>query len=94
MRDTRQAADRGRLQRLSEPGNLADRAHPLQQGLLRLHRDAGGIITAVFQPPQTLEQHRYDIPVSGDTDNSTHIPTPWSALPAVSSRVGFAGVHD
>ena len=31
------------------------------------------------QPPQPLKQHRYDVLLPGDADDSTHIPTPWSA---------------
>src|SRR5947209_2313031 len=45
------------------------------------HSNAGGIISAIFKPPQPLNNHRNNALLAYITDNSTHrIPTRTDAL--------------
>ena len=59
------------FQRRAQIGDLAGGAAALQP-VLADHREAGAVITAIFQPCQATHQALGDFLVSGDPDNTAH----------------------
>ena len=60
-------------------------------------RDSGGVVAAIFEPPQTLDQEGRDVVLSDDADDAAHgpgpsVPTPFrrSGLPSP-CRAGARG---
>jgi hypothetical protein len=51
-----------------------------------MHGDAAGVIAAVLQAAQTLDQDRNDVAGADGADDSTHVPV------SLSERVGAAMV--
>ncbi len=60
---------------LLEIGELAGRLVHLEARAVD-DRDAGGVVPAVFHPPQSVEEQRRRLPWSDVPDNSAHSPTP------------------
>ncbi len=66
-------AVRGRLaERFLQHFDLAHGAQALQVLSSVEHRDAGGVIAAVFQSAQSFDQDRYDVTIRNGPDNSAH----------------------
>ena len=51
---------------------LADGANPLEVASAVEHRDTGGVVAAIFEPTQTLDEYRDDVTVCDGADDSTH----------------------
>ena len=68
----------GVFERIIQHAHLADRAQPGEVLRAVQHRDAGGIVAAVLEPPQTLHQDRYDVALGDRSDDSAH-----GSLPSV-----------
>jgi hypothetical protein len=66
------ALDRRLLERVLQHPDFADRAQPAQFAAAVQDREAGGIVTAVFQAPQPLDQDGNDVSVSDRADDSAH----------------------
>jgi hypothetical protein len=56
---------------IGEIGHARDAARALRFAIGN-DGDAAGIVAAIFQPPQTFDQHRYDVTLRNRADNSAH----------------------
>src|SRR5205807_371741 len=80
----------GLLERLIEHAHLADRAEPGEMLRPVEHGDAGRIVAAVLEPPQTLHEDRYDIALGDCSNDSAHGFVPrLDALPAPKGAGGL-----
>ena len=64
-------ADRGGLERVLETPYFADGAQPGEPAVLE-HREAGGIVAAIFQPAQAFHQDGNGVAFSDHTHDSAH----------------------
>src|SRR5436309_2002500 len=78
------ASGGGLLERINEHAHLADREEPGEMLRPVEHGNAGRIVAAVLEPPQTLHEDRYDIALGDRSNDSAHgfvprldaLPTP------------------
>src|SRR5690606_10572526 len=71
MRDSGRC-DRAHLARARfEVGDASDRAHALHCAVQ--DREAGGVVAAIFELAQTLDEDRYDVALGDRPDDSTHV---------------------
>jgi hypothetical protein len=73
VRNAGATLDRQFDQGLLERAHLADRTQALQMPVGVEHGYAGGIVTAVFEPLEALDQYRHDVAIGDPRDYSTHI---------------------
>ena len=60
------------VERVLELADLADGAQPLDVAGAVQHGDARGVVAAILEPPQALEEHRNDVAFGYGTNDSTH----------------------
>ena len=79
----------GLLERLIEHAHLADRAQPGEMLRPVEHGNAGRIVAAILEPPQTLHEDRYDIALGDRSNDSAHGFVPrLNALPTPKAPAG------
>jgi hypothetical protein len=60
------------LKRFLESGHLAMGPHPADLAIGAQQGDTGGIVTAIFQATQTLQQDRHCVALGDHSNYSTH----------------------
>ena len=70
------AVHRFLLKIFGQPGHEAGPAKPPQTAVSRQQRHAGGVVAAVFQPPQTFQQQGPNIALRCDSNDSAHASNP------------------
>ena len=72
MRDTKFAVGGRGVDGVLQHLHFTDGANTLEVAGAVEHRDAGGVVATIFEPTQTLHEHRDDVTVCDGTDDSTH----------------------
>jgi hypothetical protein len=72
VRDAEVAVRGVGVKRVLEFPHLADGAQPLDVAGTVQHGDTRGVVAAIFEPPQALEEHRNDVAFRYGTNDSTH----------------------
>ena len=72
VRDAEVAVRRVGVERVLQLPHLADGAQPLDVAGAVQHGDAGGVVAAVFEPPQALDEDRNDVALGDGTNDSAH----------------------
>ena len=73
VRDADLAVRRVRVDRVLQHLHLADGAQALELGRAVQHRDAGGVVAAVFEPAQSLHEDGDDVALSDGSDDAAHL---------------------
>src|SRR4029450_10092874 len=77
------------LSELGERCNATDTAQAMQAAVD--HGQAGGIVAAILELAQTLQQYGDDVAVGDGADYSTHVRGLWSDLKG--SAIGYYGLR-
>ncbi len=81
VRDAELAVHRALVERVAQFLHLADGAQPAHLLATVQHGDAGGVVAAVLEALQPLDQDGDDVAVSDRTDDAAHGDLPWSPAP-------------
>jgi hypothetical protein len=77
----RAAAHRIRFERFAQRGELARLLAGVQAPVLIDDRDAGGVVSAVFEPREARDEDALAVPGADVSDDSTHANDPKPAIP-------------
>src|SRR5262245_63524758 len=102
MRVLRRRRAVGRPARVGDPGHRGPALHPGGQvadprngaheadGPIVQHRDAAGVVAAVLEAAQSLDQDRNDVTARRRADDAAHLLTPFSWAASTTARTPAA----